>query len=256
MADPNDADFIDNLQKLLGIDPKQFETLIPKLNPDILPDLAGAVTNSDKVLAMKLIMYGREHKMSEDKLLPKTKTKAKTILTDEDHILDHIGDFVEYNVGDEVYLDGKKVTIKVPNGPGNTVGVMKGGYLEMVERNKLGKRVEEGVLGMAAIPGIRRMQELAGIIGAGSECEDHGAEDVSDVIDVPSVEVRTIPNESEDCPMADASGAEALALLDQLTAMLPNLRLADISEIRKRIVTIQTKMNESQSVPGMRKRKI
>ena len=238
MADPNDADFIDNLQKLLGIDPKQVETLIPKLNPDILPDLAGAVTNSDKVFAMKLIIYGREHKMSEDKLLPKTKTKAKTILTD-DH---NIGDFVEYSVGDEVYLDGKKVTIKIPNGPKNTVGVMKGGYLEMVERNKLGKRVEEGVLGMAAIPGIRRMQELAGIIGAGSACEDHGAEDVSDVIDVPSVEVSTIPNESEDCPMADASGAEALALLDQVTAMLPNLRLADISEIRKRIVTIQTKI--------------
>lgn len=233
--DPNDVDFIDNIKRLLGIDAKGVEALLPKLDPDALIDLAAAVTNSDKREVMRLIRIGREQMMHEDRLIAKKSTerkrKDKEPLFDEENSND-------LNVGDAVEAGGREGTVKIPKAPGDTVGVMIGGSLEMIHRSDVTKKtVSEGVLGMTGIPDLRRMQELAGI---------------------PSVEVDEIP--AVEAPAAapvefssvtsgagdlDECGASAVALLDELSKMLPNLRLADIKAIRKRMNDIQMQMNES-----------
>jgi len=226
MTDPNDADFMDNLKKLLGMDVKNIETLIPKLSSSVLIDLADAVTHNDKKTVLKLIKAGREEaaeleeSMSEDWLNKKDESKKKILIDSEIH----------YNVGDAVSYDGKKATVKISNGPGSTVGIMIGGRLEMVERKDI-KKINEHVLGMSVIPDIKRMQELAGITSDSSLNADKKS-----VVEIEPIETET---EDMDC------GNSAIAMLDKVAEMLPDLKLSEIKEIRKRLLNIQMQMNES-----------
>ena len=251
MSNPNDADFIDNLQRLLGVDPKKLELLIPKLNPNVLTDLAGAVSNNDKKEAMALILQGREQKMSEDKLIvKKTKNPERKTLLDMD-----MNDYFQFNVGDKVKVNGKDATIKLPNGPGNTVGVMIGGKMDMVDRKDV-KKVDESVLGLANIPDIKRMQELAGIANSGMDDMNDTGVDANPTVEIQSIDPEEGISFDSDIDM-DCCGDNALALLDQIAAMLPNLRLSEVSATRKRINQIMTQMNESiNAKPTIRKRKI
>ena len=231
---PNDVNFVKNIKRLIGVDADGVEHLLPKLDPDTLIDLAAAVTNSDKREVLKLIRLGREEMMQEDQLITKKSTerklKDKTTLFDDENKSDlNVGDAVECSNGEEG-------TVKLPKAPGNTVGVMIGGNLEMVHRDDVTKKqVSEGVLGMTGIPDLRRMQELAGIAGIPA--------DAPEAVTTPAtqtVEFDVVPDGN-----MDECGATALELLDQLSNMLPNLRLADIKVIRKRINDITMQMNES-----------
>lgn len=235
-TDPNDTDFADNIKRLVGIDAKGIEVLLPKLDPKILIDLAAAVTNSDKVETLRLIRAGRFKAMSEDQLHPRKPVEARvrkgpeTLLDDES--------FVDLSIGDAVEFEGNKAVVKLPKGPGNTVGVTIKGKMEMVNRKDVSK-IDEGVLGMTAMPNLARMQQLAGI---------------PDVTEVPIAPVEAaISVEDTDV------GSHAMGLLDQLTAALPNLRLGDLSAVRKRMNEISVKINESvgiRPVTESRKRKV
>lgn len=67
-----------------------------------------------------------------------------------------------FGIGDKVQFGEHEVTIQIPHGPGDTVGVLLDGVLQMVNRGEIDP-VNEGVLGMSLMPGLQRMRELAGI---------------------------------------------------------------------------------------------
>jgi len=247
-SDPYDVDFIHNLKRLLGIDAKNIEDLIPKLDPETLIDLAGAVTNSDKKAALNLIKIGRE-KYEQEKFKKKfEKNVTEDVIKKSKSPFDG---FLELNVGDPVRVeteDGDEDgTVKIPKGPRDTVGVMIGGKLEMVNRRDVTK-IEEGVLGMANIPDIRRMQELAGI--AGPEMPE--ALTPQNPVEVEEIEPMEIEVDTMDHMDDECCGDHAIELLDKVCCMLPNLRLGDISKVRKKINDISMKLNESVSEKPVR----
>ena len=239
MPDQNDVDFVQNMKKLLGIDMKNIEALLPKLDPTILIDLADAVNNKRKTEALKLIRIGREKllqkEVSEDYIVNRKKPdkgkKEKVTLLD---------DLYDLNVGDEVKVNGKDATVKIPLGPNKTVGVMIAGKLEMVKRNEVDV-VREGILGMTNVPNLQRMRELAGIM--------QGPPQIA-----PPAVVSSIEQES---PKEDEGSAQVLCLLDQVCELLPSLRLCDLKNVRQKITDITAKMNESAySKPEGRKLKV
>ena len=88
--------------------------------------------------------------------------KNKRILRKSTEMDEESSDDSVYNIGDNVAVDGEEATVKIPRAPGNTVGVLINGELKMVDKKKVHK-LDEGVLGMTDMPGLKRMQELAGI---------------------------------------------------------------------------------------------
>ncbi|CAM6054958.1 unnamed protein product [Sphagnum tenellum] len=251
--DPNDADFIDNMKRLIGINAKGIEELLPKFDSDALIELAAAVTNRDKKEVMRLLKVGRQktYTMSEDRLVGRIRKEKQPLMDSDSDLILNVGDPVRITYDDGDHEDG---TIKIPKAPGDTVGVMIGGSLEMVHRRDVSK-VTEGVLGMTGMPSIalRRMQELAGIAPEGEPSGMMGVEITPGELgmDRPGngmsgdVEIESIPANND----MDACGASALSLLDKLSGMLPNLRLADIKAVRKRINDITLQMNESVGAP-------
>jgi len=68
---------------------------------------------------------------------------------------------ITYNEGDVVLLEsGEEATI-LKQGPHQTYKVLINGETTMVDS----KEVKEGVIGMSAVPGLKRLQELAGMPG-------------------------------------------------------------------------------------------
>jgi hypothetical protein len=153
------------------------------------------------------------------------------------------------NVGDAVEANGEKGTVKLPKAPGNTVGVMIRGDLEMVQREDV-KIVEEGMFGLTAIPDLRRMQALAGIASGEDGAMPASAGMVQPEPDLSGMAGLTAMPGTSTTTSTDECGSAALALLDQLASMLPNLRLADIKSIRKRVNDIMMQMNESVGFAG------
>lgn len=243
-TNPNDVNFLDNIKRIIGSDANDVEKLIPKIDPDILIDLAAAVTNGNRKEVLELLRIGRQKTMGdvkEDKLISKKKSERKP-KEEKTTLLDH--EFPDLNVGDAVIIEkdgendddenGEEGTVKLPKAPGNTVGVMLKGKLKMINRKDV--KLKEGVLGMTNIPDIQRMRELAGI----------AAQDLPEPVKAPEAPPVVEPPEQIEIDMdSEECGMSALALLDQLACMLPELRLADISAVRKRITDIQTQLNES-----------
>lgn len=71
----------------------------------------------------------------------------------------------DFSAGDEVKVKDKEAIVSgIDDGPAgtNTVGVLVDGTLEMVKKEKaMKKTVEEGILGVTAMPSMRQMMELA-----------------------------------------------------------------------------------------------
>jgi Tfp pilus assembly major pilin PilA len=69
---------------------------------------------------------------------------------------------LSYTVGDRVMVGEQEATIKIPSGPGGTIGVLVDGQLSMVGAGEI-SRLEESVLGMKSLNPIFRLRELAGM---------------------------------------------------------------------------------------------
>jgi len=208
MTDYNDIGFTTGCKKLLDINDQEVQELIEKLNVDQLTELANAVTTGDKRKALMIYYASQDQKMSES--------------------------VNSLNVGDLVYIGNKKGRVKIPNGPGDTVGVMIGKKMKMIDRENI-SLTEAGVMGMTMLPGLARMQELAGLCPSGTD-------------DTGSVTAEVI-EEPEDDHMACVMNA-----LSALEGALPNVTLKDVKVIRGRLNDILRTMNES-SVPVGRKLK-
>jgi hypothetical protein len=81
------------------------------------------------------------------------KGKHKKPITDES---------VEYFIGESVMVGKVQGTVKIPNGPNNTVGIFMEGKLSMVDNMDV-SRIDENVLGMTAMNPLFRLRELAGL---------------------------------------------------------------------------------------------
>lgn len=80
-----------------------------------------------------------------------------------------IGHETPFEIGDIVLYEGKQTTIKIPDGPRGTVGIMHEGHLKMVHSTKVTKDIKEGVMGgVMAMPAINRMMQLAGLEHTGA----------------------------------------------------------------------------------------
>lgn len=220
-ADLNDTGFMEGIKILLGMNANDVKELIPKLDSNSLINLAAAITNSNKNEALQIIKQGREKAMSESKVRKLKPTKIRKKLIQLGHL----------NVGSSVKVNGKNATIKIPNGPGNTVGIMINGKLEMVNREK----IKENVIGMTGIPDIRRMQELAGILTPPEET----------IINQTSNPISDI---SQEIDISVVKEPECFEMLDQIEKMLPDMKLADIKILRQKINNITMKMNETLGI--------
>ena len=69
---------------------------------------------------------------------------------------------VDFEIGDEVVVEGKQGIVKIPSGPNNTVGIIVENKLKMFDQNQI-SRLDEMVLGMLALNPINRIKQLAGI---------------------------------------------------------------------------------------------
>jgi hypothetical protein len=213
--DPQDVHFVEGAKKLLSLDDDQVDELISKLSIGQLNALASAVTNLDKRAALAIYYTVRN----------------KTVAESVDHL----------NVGDIVYVGDKKIKarVKIPSGPGNTIGVTIGKRSKLRMFNKGKISLEENVLGMTALPGISRMQELAGIF-----------QDATETPEKPQVTSIEIGGQDD----LDDHTTCAMNALEALEEALPNVCLRDAKLIRGRLQEILQMMNES-TAPKQRKLK-
>ncbi len=182
------SDFTEILTKTLGITEDEVNELIEKLDVDQLTDLVDACIKGDTA-AIKAAVGATMDNEAEDKgeaeksdepeigdlLAPKDKLraqknqkKARILQKSEDKELGEEQQSITFGFGNTVAVDGQEATVKIPSAAGDTVGVLINGELKMVDRNKV-HPLEEGVLGMSSLPGLKptgdlqRIRELAGL---------------------------------------------------------------------------------------------
>ncbi len=173
-----ELNFTASLEKMLGVSKDQIEEIIERLDVDELSNLIDAC-GKDDIEAVKSIVgvtdegdessEEKEEKKDELRGLILRKDDAKKVKSKKHKLQKkELGEeddtAVVFSIGDEVLVDGEEATVKVPQAPGGTVGVMINGELKMVDKktSKITK-VDEGVLGMTQMPGLNRIKELAGM---------------------------------------------------------------------------------------------
>jgi len=271
-----DFSFIDSLTKMLNIKKEYMDDMIEKLSVDELSNLVDATINNDIDAAKSIISNNTDIEFDLDKndedsedtdigkenmndLIMRDKLTAKR--SRENHSIDETADSLSLNIGDTVFVDDEEGTVKIPFAPGNTIGVMIDGELQMINKEKV--HVREGVLGMTPMPGLRpsvdndlqRMQELAGIRGmeanSPSEIEPINSMDIEepmhnsgmdsmdsmdamDGMDEPSY-MPMIPDDHE--PMGETEdGADAIeSAISDIESHIPNVSISDYKSIVARL---------------------
>jgi hypothetical protein len=177
-----DQNFTDALKHLTGIDQEQMLKVIPELSIDDLLELMDTVTEEDGDRAKAILEdngvqidvdeQDEKNAMPDDRDLNSLlrgkpdREHTKKMKSDhrrKRHEIEEDEDLGMLSVGDNVIVDDEEGTVKIPNGPGKTVGVIMDGKLRMVDRNKV-HRVDENVMGMTPMLNIARIRELAGIL--------------------------------------------------------------------------------------------
>ena len=79
--------------------------------------------------------------------------------------LQHVAEtqYLEFDRNETVLYYGKEVSVRIPNGPDNSVGIMTEGRMKMVNRAELVKLDEMVMGGMTELSPLNRMMQLAGI---------------------------------------------------------------------------------------------
>ena len=232
LEDENSQDFsfVANLSNLLNINKDEIANIIEKLSMDELSNLVDATMKNDQTTAQQIISNSSnpENTIDQDTntdnsetpndsdttetneeeelndLIVKNNKKTKAKRSREDYGIDETAESLTLNIGDKVFVDDEEGTVKIPNAPGNTIGVMIDGELQMINKNKV--HVKEGVLGMTPMPGLRpsadndlqRMKELAGI---------RGDDSIDAPIEVEAEPVSPVGMEPE-APMAPEMGTD------------------------------------------------
>ena len=77
-------------------------------------------------------------------------------------------ELAQFEEGDMVIYEGQTVSIKIPQGPKNTAGIMFEGHLPMVHTSKLAKMDEAVMGGVQTMTPINRIMQLAGLEHTGT----------------------------------------------------------------------------------------
>jgi len=222
------------MQAMFGMDEEMVSDLIERLEAADMTALTDALVNQDKTAAEQIVASANTDETVNplfrgnlDHEQPKKKKRVRRV---EDDYQYKFGDDVQVTITDPEtgkvrHVDG---TVYLPDGPDDTIGVKVQGKSRMVKRSRLNK-LEENVIGMTAMPELARMQQLAGLQPAGA--------------DVAPTEI-AVSSESDTTADPCTAAEQAMAALDVVDSMLPNIRLADIKQIRQRIMTLQSQMNE------------
>ena len=240
---------------MLGLDEEAINDLLGELSVNQLLNLIYAVEHNDREGASEIVKSASvDQNENEDdereaiKTDAESRTRKPNVDDDDDETLDNSTD--AYNVGDTVSVGGNEATVKIPSGPGSTVGVIIKGKLKMVDKSEITEDV--GVLGMTGMPDLNRIRALAGMM-SGPETPEPACDPACN----PAADaecVGEIPCPVEVCPVdngfggdeVDADPAETcMAALQQIEAALPSVRLADLKAIRQRITAMVQAMNES-----------
>lgn len=116
---------------------------------------------------------------------------------------------VDFEIGDEVVVEGKQGIVKIPSGPNNTVGIIVENKLKMFDQSQI-SRLDEMVLGMLALNPINRIKQLAGIDEQSGENE------------------QTAPLEQTQLTEeTDQNLTEVLASLDKIQSLVTKLSASD-----------------------------
>src|ERR1044072_4805873 len=209
------ADCIQRMKPMLGLDDSGVTELIDHFDSETMTELTDAVANQDEQRVQEIVNTVE----SGEEVNPLFRGEN---LDDNSRQRKHrrrVAANYEFKRGDDVqvllkdpetgkphYEDG---TVYLPNGPSHTVGVKIQGKTKMVDHKRV-RRLEEGVLGLANVPGIERMQQLAGLKNAGA----------SQI---------TIADDGE--PDSCAAARQAMHALEVVAEMLPKIRLADLKVI-------------------------
>ena len=227
--DEDDSAFLEGMKKLLDYDEEKIDALLELLTAEETIDLADAITNQDKQRAEELIRTASLDETEED---ARTMVDPLDKLADQDAISSN-----EYRIGDAVEHDDDEATVRITNGPGNTVGIMINGKLRMVDRKEI-KKIDENVMGMTMMPDIQRIRELSGIAAS-----EHP-------VTAPESPLSFMSTQFSD----DDAVSTAMAAMETLECALPNIKLADLKMIRKRFNEIQMTMNEGVSTKSRLKK--
>lgn len=126
-----------------------------------------------------------------------------------------------FRAGEEVKVAGKEAIVSgIDDGPAgtDTVGVLVDGTLEMVKKDStMKKTVEEGIMGMAAMPSMRQMMELAMFQSKPDEDDKGKDEDEDDKDDAGSddkVEAKEEINTTETETKTDETAKMGIAIFD------------------------------------------
>jgi len=125
-----------------------------------------------------------------------------------------------FEEGDTAIYEGQEVSVKIPQGPKGTTGIMFEGHLKMVHQSKL-EKIEEGVMGgLQSLNPLNRIMQLAGLEHTGAVSTD------------------TI-EEAEVVTEADAAG-----MLSQLVASAQNMPQYKNNEEAARLYVIGSILSE------------
>ena len=233
--DLDDPSFMQGMHDMFGMDDEQIEQLLDKLDAESLASLTDAVAKQDKQAAQEVIQSFE----ADDELNALVRTKdekddKRSLKPKKTPVPPPKGH--QFGIGDDVAIkddDDSFVTATVfkPRAPGNTIGVKVDGKLKMVDKDKV-YVLKEMVLGMIGVPNLQRMQQLAGIQSNG---------------ELPVIQQPVIGQQND-----DAAAAHAMRALDELEQVLPQVRLADLKDIRQRLIDLQRSINEG-CIPRLRK---
>jgi hypothetical protein len=228
-ADLEDVNFLRGMESLLNMKADEVEKLIDTMDADQLTTLADAVANNNKDQLQQIIDSIHSDEDVNPLFRGENINAGKRIKKHRRKVADNYG----FKFGDDVQVrvfdpDTKQYswqdgTIHIPDGPDDTVGVKIEGKARMVERGKVRPLTENmGVTGMVSMPNLERMQQLAGIPqGSTTEIAASGQETIDPT----------------------CAAEQAMAALETVEMVLPNIRLADLKVIRQRILDLQTAMS-------------
>lgn len=217
--DAEDKDFLSGMKDAFDMSKEEVEKLLMEIDSETLIDLHDAILTDDIKRAREIV---DEFGIDEDEI-QKTKTVSLAKKTDDTSDL--------FQVGDSVLVGKDKVkgTVEKPTLPHGLIGVKIKGKLKVFDKSDV--KLSEGVIGMAPMFSLTRMQELAGIPSLPV------ANEVPNTVEVTSV--------TENVSYRD----KVMASLDDIACNLPNITVADLKEIRTRAFEIFSIMNESIQAP-------
>ena len=168
-----DTENLEDIDKLVSkVEPEQEQQ--PKANfvkqriKEILSNKDEPSSKLDKVMDQVSKLTQEDWDMIWPGIDPKWLSKLYQKATDQqtDKVTqDQAGEIwqsKQEKVMEQVIYQDQIVSVEIPSGPGNTVGIVFEGQVKMVSRSEI-TSITENVIGMSSTPSLARIRELAGL---------------------------------------------------------------------------------------------